>query len=198
MSVFDNMAYGLKIRRCRRPRSRARGAAAKILELAPARPQAAPALRRPAPARGHGPRHRAPAAGVPVRRAVVEPRRQAARGRPAGDPEVAPRAGRDQLFVTHDQVEAMTLAQRPLVMNAAAWSRSARRKRCTAPPGHHLRRRLHRRAADELDARAAEAALRARGRGAAGRATATAGADAGLPTAELVRLGGAGRGRFWT
>ncbi len=54
--------------------------AAKILELgtAPAAP-AAPALGRPAPARRHGPRHRARARGVPVRRAALQPRRQAAR-----------------------------------------------------------------------------------------------------------------------
>jgi sn-glycerol 3-phosphate transport system ATP-binding protein len=35
------------------------------------------------------------------------------------------------LFVTHDQVEAMTLAERMIVMNAGAWSRSARPTRCT-------------------------------------------------------------------
>ena len=43
------------------------------------RPQAARALRRPAPARRDGPRDRARAAGVPHGRAALEPRRQAAR-----------------------------------------------------------------------------------------------------------------------
>ena len=80
--------------------------------------QAARTLRRPAPARGDGPRHRAPACCVPVRRAAVQPRRQAARADAAGDPEAACRAGVTSLFVTHDQVEAMTLAQRMIVMNA--------------------------------------------------------------------------------
>ncbi len=42
-------------------------------------PQAQAALRRPAPARGHGSGDRARAAGVPHGRAAVEPRRQAAR-----------------------------------------------------------------------------------------------------------------------
>ena len=42
------------------------------------RPQAARAVGRPAPARGDGPRHRARTRRVPVRRAAVEPRRQAA------------------------------------------------------------------------------------------------------------------------
>ncbi len=41
----------------------------------------APALRRPAPARRHGPGDRARSAGLPVRRAAVESRRQAARRR---------------------------------------------------------------------------------------------------------------------
>ena len=43
------------------------------------RPLSAPAVRRPAPARRHGPRHRARSAGVPVRRAALQPRCQAAR-----------------------------------------------------------------------------------------------------------------------
>ena len=43
------------------------------------RPQAAPALRRPAPARRHRPRDRARAEGLPVRRTAVEPRRGFAR-----------------------------------------------------------------------------------------------------------------------
>ena len=56
------------------------------------RAQAARALGRPAPARRDGPRDRAPAGGVPVRRAALEPRRQAARADAARDPEAAPRA----------------------------------------------------------------------------------------------------------
>ena len=47
-----------------------------------ARPQAQAALRRPAPARGRGPRHRARAQRLPVRRAAVQPGRQAARADP--------------------------------------------------------------------------------------------------------------------
>ncbi len=54
----------------RRADARARGAA---------RPQAARALRRPAPARRDGPRDRAAPAGVPDGRAALEPRREAAR-----------------------------------------------------------------------------------------------------------------------
>ena len=46
-----------------------------------ARALSAPALGRPAPARRHGPRHRARSAGLPVRRAALQSRRQAARRR---------------------------------------------------------------------------------------------------------------------
>ena len=97
MSVYDNMAYGLKIRRhaqgrdrraacARRPRSSSSGT---LL-----RAQAAPALGRPAPAGRDGPRHRARAGGVPVRRAALQPRRQAARADAARDQAPAARAGR--------------------------------------------------------------------------------------------------------
>ena len=49
------------------------------------RPQAEGPLRRSAPARGHGPGHRPPAAGVPDGRAAVQPRRQAPRADPHPD-----------------------------------------------------------------------------------------------------------------
>ncbi len=52
--------------------------------------QAEGAVRRPAAARGDGPRHRAQPQGVPVRRAAVQPRRQAARADAHRDQEGAP------------------------------------------------------------------------------------------------------------
>ncbi len=52
---------------------------------AAAAPLPAPALGRAAPARRHGPRHRAQSAGVPVRRAALQSRRQAARADALGD-----------------------------------------------------------------------------------------------------------------
>ena len=84
MTVRDNMAFSLKLRedadkaddrRAGRPRRR------DPRPDAAARPLSAPALGRPAPARRDGPRDRARPAGVPVRRAAVQPRRQAARRR---------------------------------------------------------------------------------------------------------------------
>ena len=56
--------------------------------------QAAPALRRPAPARRHGPRHRAQPARLPLRRAPLQPRRPPARADALRDPQAAPRPRR--------------------------------------------------------------------------------------------------------
>ncbi len=59
--------------------------------------------------------------------------------------------GITSLFVTHDQVEAMTLAQRMIVMNAGAHGADRHARRGVPAAGHHLRRQLHRLAADEPD-----------------------------------------------
>ena len=81
MRVYDNMAYGLRNRKTPKDEIDKRvREAARILEielLLDRKPRAT--LRRAAPARRDGARDRAPAEGVPVRRAAVEPRRQAAR-----------------------------------------------------------------------------------------------------------------------
>ena len=102
MSVYDNMAYGLRNRKTPKDEIDTRvREAARILEIdADARPQAAPALRRPAPARRDGPRDRAPAESVPVRRAAVEPRRQAARLDARRDPQAA-EAARHHVDLRH-------------------------------------------------------------------------------------------------
>ena len=92
MSVFDNMAFGLKLRKFPKDEIKRRvDEAARILDIAHAAgSQAARPVRRPAPARRHGPRHRAQPEGVPVRRAAVQPRRQAARADAHRDQEAAP------------------------------------------------------------------------------------------------------------
>ena len=120
MSVYNNMAYGLRNRGMPEAEIETRvEEAARILELdADAGAQAAAALRRPAPARRDGPRHRAPAKGVSVRRAAVEPRRQAAHRDARRDPQIAaPALSTTSIYVTHDQLEAMTLADILVVMN---------------------------------------------------------------------------------
>ena len=69
---------------CRRPRSRARSPRPpQMLEIAPLLDRRPGQLvGRPAPARRHRPRHRQAAAGLPVRRAAVQPRRRPAQPHP--------------------------------------------------------------------------------------------------------------------
>jgi sn-glycerol 3-phosphate transport system ATP-binding protein len=120
MSVFDNMAYGLKIRKFPAAEIRARvDKAAKILELAPY------LQRKPRELSG-GQRQR-----VAMGRAIVRQPAVFLFDEPLSNLDAKLRAqtrleiqklhrelGITSLFVTHDQVEAMTLAERMLVMNA--------------------------------------------------------------------------------
>ena len=152
MTVADNMAFALKLQGCRKDETRKRGArgrrACSTSSDVP-RPQAEGPLRRPAPARGHGPRDRARAAGLPDGRAAVQPRRQAARADPHRDRRAAaparrhhrlrhPRPGRG-----HDDGRP---GRRDQGRPAAAGRHPAGPLR---PPGEPLRRRLHRLAGDE-------------------------------------------------
>ena len=78
MTVAENMGFALKIAGIGKEERAARVLeAAKLLDLEPYLNRKPKALGRPASARRHGPRDRAPAAGVPHGRAAVEPRRQA-------------------------------------------------------------------------------------------------------------------------
>ena len=85
MTVADNMGFALKIAGVNKAEIRpaGRGGRQDPGPRALPRPQAQGALRRPAPARRHGPRDRAQAAGLPHGRAAVEPGRQAPGRRPA-------------------------------------------------------------------------------------------------------------------
>ncbi|WP_180682593.1 sn-glycerol-3-phosphate ABC transporter ATP-binding protein UgpC [Tepidicella baoligensis] len=119
MSVFDNMAYGLRIRRLPEAEVRARvEAAAQTLELS------ALLQRRPSQLSG-GQRQR-----VAMGRAIVRQPQVFLFDEPLSNLDAKLRAqtrleiqklhrtlGITSLFVTHDQVEAMTLAQRMMVMN---------------------------------------------------------------------------------
>jgi sn-glycerol 3-phosphate transport system ATP-binding protein len=120
MSVFDNMAYGLKIRKLADTDIRARvDKAAKILELSHLLD------RRPGQLSG-GQRQR-----VAMGRAIVREPQVFLFDEPLSNLDAKLRAqtrleiqklhrdlGITSLFVTHDQVEAMTLAQRMIVLNA--------------------------------------------------------------------------------
>ena len=124
--------------------------AAEILGLdRPARALPAPALRRPAPARGHGPRHRARPAGLPLRRAAVEPRRQAARLDARGDQEPAP-AAEDDDGLRHPRPDRGDDHGRQDRRHARRPRRADRRAaRPLRHAGQPLRRGLHRLAGDE-------------------------------------------------
>jgi sn-glycerol 3-phosphate transport system ATP-binding protein len=119
MTVFDNMAYGLKIARVPKAEIKARvEKAAGILELMPY-------LARKPGALSGGQRQR-----VAMGRAIVRQPQVFLFDEPLSNLDAKLRAqtrleiqklhrelGITSLFVTHDQVEAMTLAQRMLVMN---------------------------------------------------------------------------------
>lgn len=119
MTVFDNMAYGLKIARVPKDEIKARvEKAADILELMPY-------LDRKPRALSGGQRQR-----VAMGRAIVRQPQVFLFDEPLSNLDAKLRAqtrleiqklhrelGITSLFVTHDQVEAMTLAQRMLVMN---------------------------------------------------------------------------------
>jgi sn-glycerol 3-phosphate transport system ATP-binding protein len=120
MSVFDNMAYGLKIRGFKRDDVKARvDRAADILELGPL------LLRKPRQLSG-GQRQRVAMGRAIVREPAVflfdEPLSNLdAKLRVQMRFEIQKlhrRLGTTSLYVTHDQVEAMTLAHRMVVMNA--------------------------------------------------------------------------------
>mgnify|MGYP001764082950 CR=1 FL=1 len=120
MSVFDNMAYGLKIAKVPAEQIRARvDKAAKILELSEL------LERKPRQLSG-GQRQR-----VAMGRAIVRQPSVFLFDEPLSNLDAKLRAqtrleiqklhrelGITSLFVTHDQVEAMTLAERMMVMNA--------------------------------------------------------------------------------
>ena len=120
MSVFDNMAYGLKIKKVPVDEIKTRvDKAAKILELG------ALLQRKPRELSG-GQRQR-----VAMGRAIVRQPQVFLFDEPLSNLDAKLRAqtrleiqklhrelGITSLFVTHDQVEAMTLAQRMIVMNA--------------------------------------------------------------------------------
>ena len=120
MSVFDNMAYGLKIAKVPKDEIRTRVAkAAAILELEPF------LERKPRQLSG-GQRQR-----VAMGRAIVRQPQVFLFDEPLSNLDAKLRAqtrleiqklhrelGITSLFVTHDQVEAMTLAHRMIVMNA--------------------------------------------------------------------------------
>ena len=120
MSVADNMAYSLRLRGSARPRStravHGSGASSGLETLLDAQAQA----RSPAASASASP-WAAPSCaspGLPVRRAAVEPRRAPARADArARSSKLHRELGATSIYVTHDQIEAMTLADRIVALN---------------------------------------------------------------------------------
>ncbi len=73
MTVYENMAFSLKLKKLPRPRSTRSARPRRSLTSPSTSTASQGALRRPAPARRHRPRHRARPEGVPDGRAAVEP-----------------------------------------------------------------------------------------------------------------------------
>ena len=152
MTVGANMAFSLKLRGAAEGRDRKPGGARRRhpRPRPPARALSAPALRRPAPTRRHGPRHRARSAGVPVRRAAVEPRCQAARADAHRDQGAAP-AAQDHDGLCHPRPDRGHDHGRPDRGDARRPGGADRRAaRALRPPAQPVRRRLHRLAGDEF------------------------------------------------
>ncbi len=130
MSVFENMAFGLRYRRYAKAEIRRRVAdAAQILGIEPLLGQAPEAaLGRPAPARRDGPRDRARPRGLPLRRAALEPRRQAPRADAHRDQAPAP-AGLDHRGLRHPRPGRGDDARRPHRDHARRPDRAGRHAR---------------------------------------------------------------------
>ena len=125
-------------------------AAAQGRHRSSARPHARPALGRPAAALRARARDRAQAAPVPARRAAVQPRRQAApRDARSSCKKLQRSLGATTVYVTHDQEEAMTLADRIAVFMDGRIVQVGTPREIFARPQTRRGRRLHRHAADE-------------------------------------------------
>ncbi len=115
----------------------------------PPRPAPRGALRRPAPARRHGPGDRARAGRVPDGRAALEPRREAARrhARRAGP---AARSPRDHDDLRHPRPDRGDDARRSRGRDARRHDPAGRHAADALPGARQpLRRRVHRLALDE-------------------------------------------------
>ena len=156
LSVFENIAFPLRLQgkhsdaEIRKP---GRGCGRDPRTAGAPRPQARQPLRWPAPAGRDGPRDRPAGRRVPVRRAAVEPRCEAARPDAHRDPAPAASARRHDRL-RHPRPDRGDDPRRP-GRRAAKGRRAAGREpaRALRAAGQPVRGRVHRLAADELRAR---------------------------------------------
>ena len=118
LDIFENVAFGLR----RRKKSDVDKQVNEMLELVeleqPGPQEAGPALRWPAAARGARPGADQPPRGAAARRAARRTRPQAARAMQVELKRIQTDVGLTFIHVTHDQEEAMTMADTIAVMNA--------------------------------------------------------------------------------
>ncbi len=152
MSVYDNMAFGLKLRKTPKAEiDRKVKEAAELLGISQFLD------RKPKQLSG-GQRQR-----VAVGRAIVRSPKVFLFDEPlsnldaklrvetrAGISKLHQRLGTTFIYVTHDQVEAMTMASRIAVMKDGLLQQIDSPQQPLRPSGQHLRRRLHRQPLDEL------------------------------------------------
>ncbi len=161
MTVRDNMSFALMLaKRTKADIARARAEGGRHPRpRAVSRPLSAAALGRTAAARRDGPGDRPRPAGLPVRRAAVEPRCEAARADAHRD-QGAPPAPEDDVDLRDARPDRGDDDGRQDRRDARRRRRADRRPaRSLRPSGQYVRRRIHRLAGDEHDSR-----RRARGR----------------------------------
>ena len=120
MSVYKNMSFGLRNGDGCQSRDRQAGAQGgrDPADHATARSPTQAALRQPEATRRNRPGHRAQAQDLPVRRAAFQPRCRASGQTRVEIAKLHTDIGATMVYVTHDQVEAMTLADRIVVLRA--------------------------------------------------------------------------------
>ena len=171
MTVRDNMAFSLTLAKQRQGDDRQQGAAA------PPRSSASRALLERYPRQLSGGQRQRVAMG----RAIVRDPQVFLFDEPLSNldaklrvamrteiKELHQRLKTTSIYVTHDQIEAMTMADKIVVMHDGRVEQIGSAARALRPSGQPVRRRLHRLAGDELPARHA-APQRRRRRGRAGR-----------------------------
>ncbi len=154
MTVFDNMAFGLKLRKFPKAEIRRRVEdAARMLDITPL-------LARKPQALSGGQRQR-----VAMGRAIVRNPQVFLFDEPLSNLDAKLRVQMrteikkvhqivptTTVYVTHDQVEAMTLADRVVVMNGGRIEQVGAAAGAVSPPGEPLRGGVHRQPGDELPA----------------------------------------------
>ena len=151
LTVYDNVAFALKIKKTPKDEIRRRVAeAARILDLEPY-------LRRKPRSLSGGQRQR-----VAMGRAIVRQPSVFLMDEPLSNLDAKLRVqmradikkiqsnlGATTIYVTHDQVEAMTMGHRVAVMRKGELRAGRAATGALRRPGEHVRRRLHRKPGDE-------------------------------------------------